>query len=185
MKKCIAFRNSPFKHDVLALITGLKSNKKPLKSLNLDNWQLVETAHYWRLFLCGTDVEGSCQAVDGDPYLNRCLMGYVNNGHVKMAAILDSDGKTIARCILKLSIIKNEDNGTEEPAIFLEDVYPEALRPLLREALIHFAIERAKAYSLPLGTMTSFPMPNDAKKDEITEVKVNDAWVCEGGMAPE
>jgi len=32
------------KHDVQALRAGLANNSKSLKSLNLDNWKLVETA---------------------------------------------------------------------------------------------------------------------------------------------
>ena len=186
MAKCHSVTGGQFKHDVSGLITGLKSNKRPSTAMDLTGWKVVETANFWRLFMCGTDVEGSCQSVDGDPSLNKCLMGYVMSGHVKMLAILNAKGETVARCMLKLSTV--EESG--KPALFLEEIYPDAARPILREALIQFAIKRAETLGLPLGTVASFPAPSDQEievfdaQNEPDEDNTSQVWVCAGGMAP-
>ena len=80
--------------------------------------------------------------MDGNPELNKCLIGYVLDGKVRILKIAGSDGKMIARSIVK--IVLTEDN---KPALFFERVYPTAE---YESALKQFAQERASVLSLPL-----------------------------------
>jgi hypothetical protein len=54
------------------------------------------------LLLCGTDVMGSCQRIDGNPELNKGLLGYIVDGKNRLLVIKDVHGKIISRCILRL-----------------------------------------------------------------------------------
>ena len=71
------------------------------------------------LFLCGTDVDGSCQDVFGSPELNKCLMGYVMNGQCRLLAIKNDKGRIVARSIIKLLSVE----GQPKPVLFMEKVY--------------------------------------------------------------
>ena len=71
-------------------------------------------------------------------------MGYVLDGKVRILKIAGSDGKMIARSIVK--IVLTED---KKPALFFERVYP-GVNAEQEKALKEFARERADAYGLPL-----------------------------------
>ena len=71
------------------------------------------------LLLCGTEVFGSCLNIAGDLDYNKCLMGYVLDGKVRLLAIKNSEGKIEARAVLKLLV--DEKN---QPVLFLENLYP-------------------------------------------------------------
>lgn len=54
------------------------------------------------LLLSGTEIIGSCQAVDGTPSLTKCLLGAVINGKTQMVCIKDDQGRLVARRLLRL-----------------------------------------------------------------------------------
>ncbi|NDD59627.1 MAG: hypothetical protein EBZ47_10405, partial [Chlamydiae bacterium] len=81
-------------------------------------YQVVDTEEAEDLLLCGTEVDGSCQRVDADANYNRCLMGYVLDGKIRLIAVKDDKGKIISRAIIKLLL--TEDN---KPALFFEEIY--------------------------------------------------------------
>jgi len=145
-----------FSYDIDGLIKGLRTSGKPVKPQDWKDWKIVDTDHYWSLFMAGTDVEGSCQNVSGTPSLNKCLIAYVVDGKDRLLAIVDDQGKTMARCILRIL----KDTAADCPVLYQEDFYPETIRSDLRDALEHFAIERAAAMGLPLlaseSTLDSF-----------------------------
>ncbi|MBP9728599.1 MAG: hypothetical protein KBD23_00450 [Gammaproteobacteria bacterium] len=141
-----------FLHDVQGLISGLKSNFYPPKQHDFKGWRIIDTDHPWALFMAGTDVEGSCQAVDGDPSLNQCLMAYVMDPKNRMLAIQDNEGVTIARCILRL-LVDDED----QPVLFIEEIYPDNSRSDFKASLQQMAIQRAQDLDLPLLSLESTP----------------------------
>lgn len=142
----------PFLHDVQGLIAGLKSNFYPPKQHDFKDWRIIDTDHPWALFMAGTDVEGSCQAVDGDPSLNQCLMGYVMDPKNRLLAIQNPEDLTIARCILRL-LVDDQDN----PVLFMEEIYPDNVRSDFKDALKQMALHRAQALGLPLLSLESTP----------------------------
>ncbi|MBA3602992.1 MAG: hypothetical protein H0W50_04985 [Parachlamydiaceae bacterium] len=134
-----------FQNDIKALLSGLI--KRDEVKQNYEGFSIVDSDHYEDLFLSGTEVEGSCQAVDGSPTLNKCLMGYVFDGKNRLLAIKNKEGKIIARQIFRILW-----NG-KEPVLFLEGVYPRLVDPKLKLAIEAFAKQRAKALDLQLLTI--------------------------------
>jgi len=154
MRKALESQNNTvnqFKHDIDGLVKGLKSARKTPSVQDWTGWKIVDTDHFWSLFMAGTDVEGSCQSVDGNPDLNKCLMAYVMDGKNRMLAIQNADGVTVARCILRLLW----DSQNNVPVLFLEEIYPETIRRDLYEALVRFAIIRAQKLNVTLVTLES------------------------------
>jgi hypothetical protein len=108
--------------------------------------QAVETDNFFYLAACGTYVAGSCQSVDGNPSLNKCLLAYLLDGKNRLLALVNPQGVIQARAILRLLI----DAETKKPVLFIERIYPSIARPELREALIALAKQKAKDLNLPL-----------------------------------
>ena len=122
-------------------------------SLNLRNrnirsdypfWTIVDSDDPCDLFLAGTEVEGSCQNVNGEPYFNKCLLGYVLDGKNRILAIKDETGRMRGRAMMRLLW-----DGTK-PILFLSRIYPAALNPLLDNALLTFAKKRASHLGVSL-----------------------------------
>ncbi len=115
------------------------------KSMKFDDSHEIFDSENWQdLFLCGTEVI-SCQRVDGFKEFNKCLMGYVLDGKIRILCLKDSvDSPIKARCMLK--ILKKED-GT--PCLLLEKLYPafyETASMLIRT----YAISLAEKLKIPL-----------------------------------
>lgn len=122
------------------LINDLKTLQQNLTlSWGKENW-IVDTDNWEDLLLCGTEIEGSCQRVDGTPRLNVGLLGYLLDGKNRLIAIKDNEsGKIIARTLFRLLW----DTSNNEPALFLERMYPTPCPRELAEALLSFAKKRA------------------------------------------
>lgn len=102
------------------------------------------------IFLCGTEVCHSCQRTDGDPHLNKCLMGY-SSAHVAMVA-LESE-QLVARAMLKLLFLEQENERGEvahQPVLFLETPYPPSLGDKQILLLMHMAQMKAELLGLKL-----------------------------------
>ena len=154
IKRALQFSNNTanqFKHDVDALIKGLKGSRRTPNAQDWTGWTIVDTDHFWSLFMAGTDIEGSCQAVDGTPSLNKCLMAYVMDGKNRMLAIQNAAGVTVARCILRLLW----DSQNDRPVLFLEEIYPDTIRRDLYDALVKLALLRAEKLNVTLVTLES------------------------------
>ena len=141
-----------FRHDIQSMINGLKGNLHPPKIRTFKGWTIVDTDHPWDLFMAGTDVEGSCQALDRDPKLNKCLMAYVMDPKYRMLALQDETGTTMVRCILRILLGEHE-----QPVLFMEEIYPENARADFKEVLKKFALLRAQTLNLPLLSLESTP----------------------------
>jgi hypothetical protein len=113
--------------------------------------RIVDTDDFRDVFLCGTEISGSCQNVDYGSELNVCLLGYLLHGQTRMVAIKDKEGVIQGRAMVRLVL-----NEKEEPALFLEPIYvKQALlntpaAGALKMELASFAMERAKTLGLPI-----------------------------------
>lgn len=80
---------------------------------------VIDTDTAEDLFLCGTEVIGSCQNIQGDPNLNKALMGYVLDGKYRMLAIKSAKGDLMGRRMLRLLW----DELKQQPVLHLERLY--------------------------------------------------------------
>lgn len=78
----------------------------------------VDTDNAEDLLLCGTEVAGSCQHVEGELKYNKALMGYVVDGKYRMLAVKGNDGRLVARRMLRLLLDEND-----QPVLHLERRY--------------------------------------------------------------
>lgn len=140
-----------FTQDILTAQKKLLVNESALKG-SLKGWKIIDTDHFWHLFMSGTDVPGSCQRVDGDPKLNKCLMSYVMDGKNRMLAIIDSENTIQARAIIRILF----DPIDNIPVLFLEEIYPYSAHSILSQALREFALDRAKMLNLSLALSEQF-----------------------------
>jgi hypothetical protein len=114
-----------------------------------------------QLLRMGTDVEGSCQRIDGDPEKNRGLIGTVMDGKSRLCLIVGKSGAIKARALLRL--MWNEDE--EEHCLFMEPIYP----PLLNDSVKGRLTEFAKTIAVDLGLeMVSIVEGKDALECEDT-----------------
>ncbi len=161
-----------FRENLTQAIRALTRNRSK-ETTNYDVWKIVDTDNYWSMFMAGTDIEGSCQRVDGDPKLNKCLMGYVMNGDYRMLAIENTQGITVARCIIHL--LWDEDRKLA--SLFMEEAYPFYINYIQEQALIQLAINRAKHLGLNLVSITG----EDA---DSLDYYGNTLLRIKGGVAP-
>ena len=126
-------------------INGLIENLAKLSTKNdYPGWKLVDSDDACDLFLSGTEVEGSCQRINGVPGNNKCLLAYVLDGKNRIFAIKDETGRMKARAMMRLLW------DGRKPVLLMSRIYPSALNPVLQEALISFAKERALHFGIPL-----------------------------------
>ncbi len=118
------------------------------KTHDYEGWTVVDTDNYEDLFLCGTEVLGSCQIINGDPELNKCLLGYVMDGKNRVIAVKNSEGKIMARCILRVLW----DSENLKPVLFMERFYPSVVKSVISEGLLGLVRQRAVALGLDLTT---------------------------------
>lgn len=95
------------------------------------------------LLLFTTEIRGSCLRITGSPQRNKCLLGFIVNGHVKPLVIRDHTGKPTARAVLRLLW----DPKTKTPVLLLEKTYQNTPAD---NAIKSAALAKAKAMNLPL-----------------------------------
>jgi hypothetical protein len=126
-----------FKNDVTSF------SQKP-STIKYDKWTLVDTDDPQDLFLCGTEVGGSCQRIDDNLSLNKCLLAYVMDGKIRVLAVKDASGRIVARHVLRILWDGNQ------PVLFLSRLYPSIVKKEIQDALEAFALSRAQQLGLPL-----------------------------------
>lgn len=108
----------------------------------------VDTDQMQDLLLCGTEIDGSCQRIDGNPETTKGLIAYILDGKNRMLAIKNKQsGKIQARCLLKILL----DNDTQKPVLFQERIYPTASE--YTNLLNDLAENKAKDLNLSLYTL--------------------------------
>ena len=104
------------------------------------NWHAVETVDPIDILLCGTEILGSCQRIDGEVRLNQGLEGYLKNGRTRMFAIKNVEvGVNRSRMMVKLLI----DPVKNSLVMLLERMYPETISDEDKKALMTLAISKA------------------------------------------
>ena len=98
------------------------------------------------LFLCGTEVLGSCQRISGEVRQNQCLLGYVLDGKNRIIALKNREGKIVSRAILRILW----DSKNKKSVLFIESIYPPEVDFRYQQAIIELAKERATALGLTL-----------------------------------
>ncbi len=157
LKKCLlelheTLKTSPFKNPEFANDILSKINEKSV-SMAIGNAVVVETDDPIDILLCGTEVAGSCQRVDGNANLNKGLLGYKMDGKIKILAIKSEEGslgKIKARCLLRLLW------DGDKPVLFMERFYPDnitAISPKHAKALTYMAQKKAELLGIPLLTL--------------------------------
>lgn len=109
-------------------------------------WTIEDTDDFVDLFMCGTEISGSCQHIQGDPDSSKCLLAYVDDGKNRLLAIKDSTGTIKARAILRLLW----DPKNKQPVLFLERIYPKKVSRKFEEALVNLAKNRSETLGLDL-----------------------------------
>lgn len=105
-------------------------------------YTVVETDDPYDLALCGTEVPGSCQRIDGS-FHNQGLLGYLKDGKNRLVAIKNKkSGKIVARCIIRLAL---------EKVLFVERIYPQPTSTVMTNALKEMCIRKAKQLGVPLA----------------------------------
>jgi hypothetical protein len=139
----------------LQLLDDLKALNVKSKKSSQSSVFVKVSDDFQDLFLCGTEVAGSCQRVDGGAYLNKCLMGYVLDGKNQIVMTYDENtGQILSRGILRLLI--NEQTGS--PVVFLEPTYPFGAQTH-DKAIQEIAIEKAQTLGCPLYCSGSEELP--------------------------
>ena len=132
-------RGVEFLNDINGMVKALTSQKQ-----SFEGYTMVNTDKFDLMLLCGTQVQGSCQRIDGDPDLNKCLLAYLMDGKHRLLAIKDRDGKIVARSIFRLLW----DAQQKRPSLMLEPVYSNVPDDSLTKALGAFAKDQAKRLGL-------------------------------------
>jgi hypothetical protein len=160
-----------FLNDLWSLIHSFKSTKKPLNLTQIHAYRIVFTDNPWDLFMCGTDVEGSCQRLDGSPDLNKCVISYLLSGKNKYLCIQDDNGKAIARCFIRLLW----DQDSKIPVLYREAFYPYPLASEYQQALGKYVEILSDYMGIPVVSSES---------NEISK-KYPNALVSLSGVGPE
>lgn len=118
-------------------------------------YTIVETDDWNHMVLCGESLAGSCLAPTG---VNaRCLLANLSDPKIRMVAILDSQGKIVARRMLKVLV----DEKTKEKMILRERSYiAGGVSGDLIDKMDAFIARRAKDLKCGLVSYENGPMDN-------------------------
>ena len=144
-------------------------------------FEVIDTDAADDLFLCGTEVAGSCQNIQGESYLNKALMGYVLDGKYRMLAIKSADGYLTGRRMLRL--LWNEQ--VQQPVLHLERFYHNPGIPeKYEQALVELALQKARQMGCVLVShdktshdyypplLTAYPTPWPFEYVDAEELRV-------------
>lgn len=136
------YGESEFAHDVEGILEKLEKSEE--KSTTKEDFKVFVTDDPVDWMLCGTDVPGSGQRLDGIPGLNVGLLGYMMDGKNRLLVIKNSEGKIAARTLL--SLLWDGDN----PVLYRERLYPDTISAKESEALNRLAKQIAEKLNVPL-----------------------------------
>ena len=156
-------------NDLKGLIKSLQSSEKTsagdpvtaqVDDVETSSSEKATLCSDWEdLFLAGSEVEGSCQRVDGNPDYNKCLLAYCLDGKNAMLAVKGTEGKILARSMLRL--LWNQTDS--KPVLFLDRLYPTPCPKEREDAILKAAIIAAKSLGLELFTSWKNGPPTQEK----------------------
>ncbi len=130
-----------FFNDIEGALRSLKKTAEHSENL----MTVVDTDHPNHLLLMGSEVDGSCQRVDGSPHLNKCLLGFLLDGKHRLGVVCDSQGKITARSVFRLLL-----DSTGQPVLFQERVYRQGHSNSYDLLLRQLAEKKAAQLGVPL-----------------------------------
>jgi hypothetical protein len=156
-----------FKNDVQGMIDMLDPSKA-----SEAKWIKIETTDAWEdLLLMGSEVTNSCQRIDGDPDLNKCLLAYILDGKNKLMIVRDVEGKIAARSVLRILW----DSQHKKPVLFMERIYHRTANSALSDLILRGCVEKAKEMGLPLVA---------SPKEAPEKASYSESLCALGGPAP-
>ena len=140
-------RPEEFFNDIKVLHAAVFEQQNKKEKNTYQGWTMENSDDPCDLLLCGTEVAGSCQRVNGKPELNKCLISYLLDGKNRLLAIKDPSGNIEARTMLRL--LWDSEKGT--PVLFQERIYPEFLQGELAQALLEEGKKIAEELGVPFA----------------------------------
>lgn len=135
-------------HQFLRDLRDLNQLMKPkARPQSVDDWRVEDTDTWDDLLLCGTEVSGSCQNINGFSGLNKCLLNYILDGKNRIVVLKNPEGQIQARVVLR--ILWDEEN--KQPVLFQERLYssPGVFDAGIK-AIDNMCIEKARFLQIPL-----------------------------------
>ena len=132
---------SPFYQDLKDAVKFMYSAGQP----NVEAYTVIDTDDPNHFLLMGTEVLNSCQDVKGSASLNVGLLGYALDGKHRLALVCDSEGKILARSVLRLLI-----DAEGKPVLFQERMYVADANPAYSQLLRKIALKKADLLGVPL-----------------------------------
>jgi len=153
--KLVPASSSQFRDDIQDLATLLTGEVSGLWEKQY--WTAEETDDAENGLRAGTDVDQSCQKVDGDPKLNRCLMSIMLDGKIRQLVIKNGAGSIVARSLLRVL----HDNEKDTLVLVMDRVYTTTgyNAEEAKEILEIIAVRKAKELGVPL--LSSFGEEGD------------------------
>ncbi len=141
--------------DETSFFEDLKIFTRKNKESAKDEWELVNSDDPDDLLLCGTEIPGSCQTVDGNPRNNCGLLGYIKKGNIQMMGVRNKKTKVFrSRALIKLLPTtgrEGESTLQNKAAVFIERTYPGNVSEKDITAIINMAIKKAaRVKAVPL-----------------------------------
>lgn len=130
-----------FHHDMESSLKLLQAEGKSQSK----TYQVIDTDDPNHFLLMGTDVENSCQRIDGSANLNKCLLSYFLDGKHRLSLVCDARGKILARSVLRLLI-----DARGQPVLFQEKMYMADTTPAYQQLLRKLALKKAANLGIPL-----------------------------------
>lgn len=132
-------KHSQFKADLLFLKELLETQKK---FTSLKGFTIEDSDDWQDILLSGTEVQGSCQSLDGDPLLMQGIEGALLRGEIRLILIRHPSGEIVGRRLIRL--LSGEKSGSE--ILYKERLYKDLrLTSEMEEAIDHFFVHRAKS----------------------------------------
>jgi hypothetical protein len=166
-RQCIAFLEAP----TLDALHGLKASLAALDPKSELNQALavmeadmlgvdrnhdpatlsfVFTDDHQQFMRMGSDMDGSCQRIDGNPKLNQGVVGTIHDGNSRLCLIEGEDGVIIGRTILRRVSIDEQ----YKDCLLMEPIYPPLLSEELSTALTHWTTLCAIDLGLDMAVLT-------------------------------
>ncbi len=134
------------KSDIVHCLSMLEGAEKA-QTLDFEGYVAVDSDDWQDLLLCGTEVSGSCQSIHGSFDYNKCLLGYIIDGKIRIICIKDRTGRIVARQVMRLMWNVHR----QSPVLYQEVVYRNpGVSDELLSALQLLARKRAQKLNIPL-----------------------------------
>jgi len=128
------------------LAIDLKALQNMVRQIRKGVYTVKESSDPCDRLLIGTEINGSCQRVNGGAHLNKCLVGYLLNGEISAIVVKDETDQLVARSIIRLLL----DAKTGKPVVLQERMYSNIHHPLIEESINAQAAAVAKRLGIPL-----------------------------------